>query len=213
VKSPTKKGYHHGDLRNALVDAAHALVQERGAGAFSLRETARAVGVSPNAAYRHFSDKSALLTAVARRAFATLGERVKRAQDRAGSAGADVETARARFEANGRAYVRFALREPEIFHLMFGRDRAERTDLKEADRPSHDPYGQLSAALDDLVDAAVIRVDRREGAELAAWSTVHGFAALCLAGALTFPSARARDAALNELLAGLVDALGVETRR
>jgi AcrR family transcriptional regulator len=64
--------YHHGDLRRALVDAALALVQERGAEGFTLREAARRVGVSQTAPYRHFETKEALLAAVAEEGFTTL---------------------------------------------------------------------------------------------------------------------------------------------
>lgn len=60
-----RDGYHHGDLRNALVASAVRLIETSGTSSFSLREAAREVGVSANAAYRHFDDKSALMTAVA----------------------------------------------------------------------------------------------------------------------------------------------------
>ena len=62
---PEREGYHHGDLRNALLEAAVRLVAQKGPEGFSLREAAREVGVSPAAAYRHFADKLALLTALA----------------------------------------------------------------------------------------------------------------------------------------------------
>jgi AcrR family transcriptional regulator len=74
-----RDAYHHGDLRNALVASAVRLIEASGPGAFSLREAAREVGVSANAAYRHFDDKSALITAVAADGFARLAERMRRA--------------------------------------------------------------------------------------------------------------------------------------
>ena len=70
--------YHHGDLRNALVLTAVRLIEQDGLGEFSLRGTAREVGVSPNAAYRHFADKSALLSAVAQHGFEQLAQRMRR---------------------------------------------------------------------------------------------------------------------------------------
>src|SRR5215213_6532359 len=60
-----RDGYHHGDLRNAFMRAALALVEQRGVNGFSMREAAREIGVSPSAAYRHFQDKDALLAALA----------------------------------------------------------------------------------------------------------------------------------------------------
>src|SRR5512144_3334234 len=71
--------YHHGDLRNALLETALRLVSERGAEGFSLREAARAVGVSPGAAYRHFADKAALLGALSADGHARLAVAMQRA--------------------------------------------------------------------------------------------------------------------------------------
>ena len=65
----SKEPYHHGNLRHALTVAAAHLVEQHGSDGLSLREAARAVGVTANAAYRHFDDKAALLTAVAARGF------------------------------------------------------------------------------------------------------------------------------------------------
>src|SRR3954468_5563284 len=71
--------YHHGDLRNAFVRAALGLVSTRGVHAFSLREAAREIGVSPSAAYRHFTDKEALLDAVASDGMERLADEMQRA--------------------------------------------------------------------------------------------------------------------------------------
>jgi len=194
----SKRGYHHGDLRNALIEAATRQVRDGGVDGFSLREAARAVGVSPNAAYRHFSDKSALLAAVATAGFAELSRSMRRAQSRA-------DGPVAQLEATGRAYARFAFREPERFRLMFGAERPREVATETSYGPT--PYELLGEALDALVEAGEVGATGRDGAELVAWSMVHGFADLVLAGALTFPSTRARDAALEDVLARSVAAL------
>src|SRR3954471_19435369 len=75
--------YHHGDLRNAFMRAALGLVSTRGVHAFSLREAAREIGVSPSAAYRHFTDKEALLDAVASDGTQRLADDLRRAADAA----------------------------------------------------------------------------------------------------------------------------------
>src|SRR5512136_65494 len=118
--APSKAPYHHGDLRHALLEAALDLVTARGVEAFSLREAAREVGVSPAAAYRHFADKDALLAALALEAFARLGQAMERAVSRApGEAGSKAHAA-AVFLAVGPAYVEFAVQHPAQFRVMFG---------------------------------------------------------------------------------------------
>lgn len=195
----SKQSYHHGDLRNALVAAAVCLIESGGVDEFSLRGAARDVGVSPNAAYRHFSDKSALLTAVAQHGFERLGTRMRRAM--AASRGRNPSAAAiARFKATGRAYVEFALAHPELFDVMFGRSGSANLATTWAADDSESPYGLLGGALDELVSQGVLPGDRRPGAELTAWSTVHGFACLYLDGAAHLPSPASRAGALESLL-------------
>jgi AcrR family transcriptional regulator len=107
--------YHHGDLPRALRDAATRLIAERGADGFTLREAARLVGVHHAAAYRHFSDKRALLAAIAEDGYAELARRMRRADTDV--AGADVMERIRRVAA---AYVGFARAEPALFALMTG---------------------------------------------------------------------------------------------
>lgn len=192
-----KTGYHHGDLRNALVAAARTQIEESGEDGFSLREAARAVGVSANAAYRHFGDKSELLTALAVQGFEELGHAMQRAESRASRSLRD-EPSVARFKATGRAYVSFALAHPELFRLMFGVNGLR--CITGVVRPSPSPYERLGAALDGLVDAGQLTERARKGAELKAWTIVHGFATLVLEGAQSFDSRRQRDAALESVL-------------
>ena len=104
--------YHHGDLRTALLGEGLRLVEEGGADALSLREVARAAGVSATAVYRHFPDKRALMTALAQEGVRRLGEAQREAAAAAGSGAAA-------FTATGRAYVRFALANPGLFRLTF----------------------------------------------------------------------------------------------
>lgn len=194
-----KQSYHHGDLRNALVTAAVHLIESGGVEDFSLRAAAREVGVSPNAAYRHFEDKSALLGAVGQYGFERLAQRMRRAIA-ASRGGNPADAAIARFKATGRAYVDFAVNHPELFDVMFGRDGAATLDPTWAADDPESPYGLLGGVLDELVAHGVLRKDRRPGAELKAWVTVHGFARLYLDGATKMLSASARSGALESLL-------------
>lgn len=196
----SKPGYHHGDLAAALLAAARAVVVESGWEAVSLRAVARSVGVSANATYRHFPDKAALLRAVATEAFDQLGARMRRVQSRA--KGSERAAAIARFEATGRAYFGFAMDNPELFRLMFSPVGREPADGREDEQT---PYDILGEALDGLVTTGVVVDDAREGAEMLAWTSVHGLATLSLSGVLE--TSRERKAALERVLSFVVAGL------
>lgn len=192
--------YHHGDLRNALVASAVRLIEASGPSAFSLREAAREVGVSANAAYRHFDDKSALIMAVAADGFARLAERMRRAMASASASRGDEPASIARFKAAGSAYVGFVADHPEIYRVMFGECGAECRNTKPENQEAETPWTLLGRALDALVTDGFLGPDRRVGAELKAWTVVHGFASLSLDGLAAAPTRRERKAALDALL-------------
>lgn len=195
--------YHHGDLRNAMVAAATRLVKQGGEEAFSLREAARDVGVTANAAYRHFASKSDLTAAVAAQGFENLAQRMQKAMQAASRrSGKDVPSI-ARFKAVGRAYVEFALDNPKLFRLMFG-ERGVSCLHAQANQQFANamatPYEILGRSLDALVTDKLLAPRMRHGAELKAWSLVHGFASLSLDGRAVFPDGRGRSAALESML-------------
>ena len=109
--------YHHGSLRSALVDAGVQLAREGGPAAIVLREVARRIGVSPNAAYRHFADLPELSDAVADAALAALAASMRR--ELAALPGGDDPLMA--LLAVGRGYVHFALDEPGLFAAAFSR--------------------------------------------------------------------------------------------
>jgi len=190
------RGYHHGDLKNALVETALRLVAERGPEGFSLREAAREVGVSCGAAYRHFADKNALLAALARDGHARLASAMERALARTPGAPGSRERAAASLAAIGEAYVEFSTRHPSHFRVMFGP-----CTLSEGFTPGCAPSGRdafqvLVDTLDDLVRTGAIGARARAGAEIAAWAAVHGLAGLLVEGAVQL-SPRERAAAIG----------------
>src|ERR1019366_6436245 len=103
---PKRRPYHHGSLKQALLDACLALIRKSGPGGFTLREVARMAGVSHNAPYRHFRDKEELLAALAAEGFHRLTEAMVKA-------GEPAPSALDRFRRSGRGYVEFALRYPQ----------------------------------------------------------------------------------------------------
>ena len=185
--APGKKGYHHGALHSALVEASIALARQGGPDRVILREAARAAGVSHSAAYRHFADREALLAEVSAHArnelAAVMRRRVSRTHD-----------PRHRLRAVGTAYIDFALAEPGLFRTAFTSHPATSGDADDR-RPtegdagtpanaSADPFGVLSQVLDEAQAAGLLDPRRRPGAEIAAWSAVHGLAGLLLDGPL-----------------------------
>lgn len=200
--------YHHGDLRNALVDASTALAAAGGPEAVVLREAARRSGVSPTAAYRHFTDRDELLGAVAQRALQTLAESMQR-ELAAVSPGDDQEhVALARMAAVGRGYVRFALAEPGLFRTAFDVVGVPPPADPDRDDDGDDPsaFGLLVGCLDDLMEVGVLPAERRDGAEYPAWSAVHGLATLLLGPLAALPAA-GRDRALERTLRVVVNGL------
>ena len=204
--APSKAPYHHGDLRNALVDAGLGLIEQVGAEAFSLREVAREVGVSANATYRHFDDKGALLSAIAVRGFERLSAKMQDAMLAARPRGAVKSRAVARFNAAARAYVSLAREHPQLYGLMFG--AAGRACLAaEGALVGPTPGALLGRALDELVEERAMSMKHREGAEIHVWSAVHGFASLAHSGLLAQRSPKARAEALEALLRFVVAGL------
>ena|ERR1700704_6204159 len=150
--------YHHRDLRTALLRAAGKRLEKQGITALSVREAARRVGVSHNAPYRHFADREALLAALAAQGFEMLGQAMR------GQTGRGM----------GEAYVRFALRYPQRFRLMFGGQVAL------------EKYPRLRAAASSAFDQLQTAFSAYGGdvpsAAAAAWSLVHGLCHLILDG-------------------------------
>ncbi len=189
--APGKRGYHHGDLRNALVAAAAELAAKGGPGSVTIRAAAREVGVTPTAAYRHFAGHEELLTAAKTRALEELTSAMTKAlAARPGSDGDPERTALARFGAFGRGYLKFAQDEPGLFHTVFA--PAANDEPPPFERTETSPFQLLVSALDDLVDVGYLSPERRPSTEFTAWAMVHGLATL-LDGPLADLSESMRD--------------------
>ena len=171
-----RRGYHHGNLREALIVAALELIGRKGPAGFTFAEAARAAGVSAAAPYRHFRDRDALMADVARRGFELFEQRLTAAWDEGRP------TALAALENMGRAYLAFAREEPAYFSAMFelGLPLAEHRELRDAgDRA----FGVLRTACEAM--AAMLPAARRPPGMMMAlhiWSLSHGIASLFARG-------------------------------
>jgi AcrR family transcriptional regulator len=200
-KISAKRAYHHGDLRNALIDAAVAAARQHGPAAVQLRDIARQVGVSHNAGYRHFASQGDLLTAVAQRGLAELAASMQRGLDAAPKRRDPRERARRRLRAIGRAYVEFAVSESGLFRTIWAAAAYPVTSAA-PDMPlaeASDPYLLLNAVLDGLVTAGAIPASRRPYSEIVAWSAVHGMATLLIDGPLAAMPGTELEKALDRL--------------
>jgi AcrR family transcriptional regulator len=108
-----KRGYHHGNLRQALVEASLTLIEERGPTGFTLSEAAKTAGVTPAAVYRHFEGREDLIAEAALQGYEIFADLMQHAYDTGGPS--DL----ARFEATGRAYLAFARKFPGHYIAMF----------------------------------------------------------------------------------------------
>ena len=198
--------YRHGDLRRALLDAAVELARAGGPEAVVLREATRRAGVVPNAAYRHFASRLALLQAVRAAALSAVARAMEDELAGIDSAGDLLAQARASVRAVGTGYLRFAQAETGLFRTAF----ATPVDVDDAPAAAKggdsglNPFELLGAALDRLVEAGGMRPEHRPGAEFLAWSAVHGLALLIIDGPLrSLPPEQAQ--ALGQRLLDMVE--------
>ncbi len=170
----TKKAYHHGNLAESLLDAVDELATKFGLEAVTLRACAKIVGVSPSSAFRHYSDKRALLTAFATKALHQLSDAMETAKQRAIK-----EEDKDAFLAVGLAYIEFALDKPAFFRAMWREETIYTNDeaYMEATKllGSHLQSGFAETIEDDDPDSFSAH-------ELLAWSSVHGLANLFVDG-------------------------------
>ncbi len=206
VTSQAAKPYHHGNLREALVEAGAELARAQGPDGVVLREVARRTGVSHNAAYRHFADRDELLSEIGSLAAAQLERAMQRRLDTVTETDPGLR-ARARLRETGRAYVEFALAEPGLFNVAFCPTEAAEPKVGLAG-----PYLLLGRVLDELVEAGDLSPADRVGADVVCWAAVHGLSVLLLDGPLRTLSGADREGMLEKLLAtveqGLTGSLG-----
>jgi AcrR family transcriptional regulator len=191
--------YHHGDLRRALVDEAVRTIQARGVEYLTLRSVGERLGVSRTALYRHFSDKQALVAAVAREGFYMLRVAVADAWEQKGRG-------RAGFEAMAGAYVQFAVTHSSHYRVMFGGFIASTGKDVDLMGEANAAFQVLVGALTDQQASGIIRRDDPALMARFVWALMHGIAMLMIDGQLSGPVEALNQYAVERLRT----AIGVE---
>jgi AcrR family transcriptional regulator len=205
--APPRTSYHHGALRETLLDATLRLIEAEGIGAVSLRRVAREAGVSSGAPYHHFADRADLLAALSARGYELLAADLAGARTEARTeAGTEVRTGTGTEVRTGtgtevrtgtgtaspvmaltglmRRYVAFAWREPGYFRLMFRPELSGSREHPALKAAEHAAERQLEGAVADCVAAGIVAADQAGALAVAAWSLAHGLASLWLDGQL-----------------------------
>jgi AcrR family transcriptional regulator len=184
------RGYHHGDLRRALVEAGRRLVEAEGSTALSLRAVAREAGVSPAAPYHHFKDKSELLEAIADQGWDELSD--------------IMDAVAAQHESSpGVAYVRYARAHPALYRVMYDAARDRLSIPDEAEDSAHAKVRRAFLAAADATEAPL----DLELAIVAAWCAAHGLAEM--AAFKHFHRLRAEVGGEDAFLQAVLGRLGV----
>jgi AcrR family transcriptional regulator len=182
----TRRPYHHGNLREALLEGAVRVIAEVGPAAFTLREVARRAGVSHNAPYRHFRDKDALLAAVAAQGFRELTRAMREPGEQPAKAASNRSlNSLDKLKQSGLAYVAFAVRRPEHFTVMFDASVNNSKD-PEYTHASQEAFNTLLNYIRNCQEEGQFPAGKTLERALYAWSLVHGIAKLAVAGRFPF---------------------------
>jgi AcrR family transcriptional regulator len=174
-----KKPYHHGDLKNALIQAAIAILSEEGAGALSLRKAASRAGVSHAAPYAHFRDKQDLIAAISTEGFRLLYEKIGDAIE------ANPDNPASQLMEVASAYMRFSLENQALFKIMFSGILEEEAEYPDFVQTSHENFQQIVGLVLRCQQAGLLRPGPEDAVALSVWSLVHGFVALLLEGQIS----------------------------
>ena len=174
-----RKNYHHGDLKNALIKAGIQILSKEGLGGLSLRRVAKKAGVSHTAPYAHFTDKQALIAAISTEGYHQLYEQLTAA----------VETNHGNPQnllvEVGWAYVQFALKDPELFKVMFSGVIEQEKDYPDFREISQKNFQLLVGIVKTYQETGLLSPEPVDLVAVRLWSLVHGFIMLLLEGQIS----------------------------
>jgi AcrR family transcriptional regulator len=173
-----KQAYHHGNLREALLETAASIINEDGVRVVTMRSLSERLGVSRSAAYRHFEGKDDLLACVARDGFRRLCEALRKARHEKDHERSITE----RFHEMGRAYLQFAVNHSAHYRLMFGQRSWNDTTPESLEAAGAQAYDELVQIIRNGQKSDVFRSGSTDDLALAVWSHVHGMASLIIDG-------------------------------
>jgi AcrR family transcriptional regulator len=200
---PGKK-YHHGDLKNALIEAGVQILSEEGIEGLSLRKVAQRAGVSHNAPYSHFPDKQSLIAAISTEGFKQLYSEL----DTAISAYPDAP--RQQLREGAWAYVQFALSNTDTFKLMFSGVLEKERDYPAFVEISHQTFGRVVDVVRACQETGVLPPEPTDVMAVAVWGMVHGIISLRLEGQISRTVLAARD--LREIVLFALDQILIPTK-
>lgn len=197
MEDPIAQPYHHGDLRRTLTESALQMLQESKSWQFTLREVARRAGVSHAAPYRHFPDKAALLSELAKVGFDMLGVELTAAL-------LDHLSVEEQFAVAAKAYIKFGNANPALYHLMFSSDAGAQDEVHLNERATS-TLNVLIALLERGQKEGVFKKRPVQGHAAACWALVHGLTLLSMNGLLLPEKVGDKpiDSALTTLIEGL----------
>jgi len=171
-----EKNYHHGDLKNALINAGVEILAREGVGGLSLRKVAKQAGVSHAAPYAHFADKQALIAAISTEGFKQLYIQIEEI----------IKAYRGEpknlLVESGWAYVQFALNQPDRFKLMFSSVLEKEKDYPDFVEISQQNFRQVVEVVDSCQQAGILKPGSPELTAVSVWGAVHGLIMLVLEG-------------------------------
>jgi len=176
---PKKKTYHHGDLKNALINAGVEILAKEGVSGLSLRKVASKAGVSHTAPYSHFADKQALIAAISTEGFRQLYERVEAVAE-------EYKTRPSRQLVEvAWSYVQFAMDDRDRFKVMFSGVLEKEKEYPEFVAESQKNFQLVKMIVEANQAAGVLRSGPSDLMALSAWGIIHGFIMLLLEGQIS----------------------------
>ncbi len=171
--------YHHGDLKNALIQAGIEILAKEGVGGLSLRKVAQRAGVSHAAPYAHFPDKQSLIAAISTEGFNQLDAALQAVL------AAHPDDPKRQLTDGARAYVQFALDNTDTFKLMFSSALEKETEYPAFVEVSHKTFERVVEVVRACQTAGILRAEAPEKLAMVVWGQVHGIVALALEGQIS----------------------------
>jgi AcrR family transcriptional regulator len=183
-----KPSYHHGDLKKALIEATLTLLKEEGYQSLSLRKISKLAGVSQSAPYRHYPDVEALIADVALEGFKLLTEKLKKVRRKF------AKVPLLQFRESGVSYVEFAIKNPDLFQIMYGNQIQNHSKFDSLILAEHETFSVLIEIISDCKRAGILETKDVKKTSVAAWTMVHGIAVLLLGKQVMFRNADMKNA-------------------